>query len=43
MLKITDACKTFAKGTSNEHTALRNLSLNLEKGDFVTILGSNGA
>ncbi len=43
MLKITDACKTFAKGTSNEHTALRNFSLNLEKGDFVTILGSNGA
>ena len=43
MLKITEACKTFAKGTSNEHTALRNLSLNLEKGDFVTILGSNGA
>ncbi len=43
MLKITDACKIFAKGTSNEHTALRNLSLNLEKGDFVTILGSNGA
>lgn len=43
MLKITDACKTFAKGTSNEHTTLRNLSLNLEKGDFVTILGSNGA
>lgn len=43
MLKITDASKTFAKGTSNEHTALRNLSLNLEKGDFVTILGSNGA
>ena len=43
MLKIEGATKTFAKGTSNEHTALNNLSLSLAPGDFVTILGSNGA
>lgn len=43
MLKIEGATKTFAKGTSNEHTALNKLSLSLASGDFVTILGSNGA
>ena len=43
MLKIKNISKTFNPGTVNEKTALRNLSLHLEKGDFVTILGSNGA
>lgn len=43
MLKIHDISKTFYPGTVNEKTALRNLSLHLNKGDFVTILGSNGA
>ena len=43
MLKIHDISKTFYPGTVNEKTALKNLSLHLNKGDFVTILGSNGA
>ena len=43
MLKISNISKTFNPGTINEKTALTNLSLHLEKGDFVTILGSNGA
>ncbi len=43
MLKITSISKTFNPGTVNEKKALTNLSLHLEKGDFVTILGSNGA
>ncbi len=43
MLKITNACKTFAKGTVNEHMALDHLNLTVEDGEFVTILGSNGA
>ena len=43
MLKITNISKTFNPGTINEKKALTNLSLHLEKGDFVTILGSNGA
>nr|MBQ8244150.1 ATP-binding cassette domain-containing protein [Oscillospiraceae bacterium] len=43
MLKINNISKTFNPGTVNEKTALSNLSLHLEKGDFVTILGSNGA
>jgi len=33
----------FSKGTVNEHKALDNVSLHLDKGDFVTVLGSNGA
>ncbi|MBO7253257.1 MAG: ATP-binding cassette domain-containing protein [Oscillospiraceae bacterium] len=43
MLKISGISKTFYPGTVNEKTALRDLSLQLDKGDFVTILGSNGA
>ena len=43
MLKISNISKTFNPGTINEKKALTNLSLHLQKGDFVTILGSNGA
>ena len=43
MLKLEGICLTFNPGTVNEKKALENLSLHLEKGDFVTILGSNGA
>ena len=43
MLKINNISKTFNPGTVNEKKALSNLSLHLNKGDFVTILGSNGA
>jgi len=43
MLKISNISKTFNPGTVNEKRALSNLSLNLDSGDFVTILGSNGA
>jgi ABC-type uncharacterized transport system, ATPase component len=43
MLEIINACKTFLKGTANEHIALDNLNLTLETGEFVTIIGSNGA
>lgn len=43
MLKIHNISKTFNPGTVNEKKALSGLSLELAKGDFVTILGSNGA
>lgn len=43
MLELKDISKTFAKGTVNEHTALKNINLSLKKGEFVTIVGSNGA
>ena len=43
MLKIQNISKTFEKGTVNEHVAIRDLSLQLNAGEFVTIVGSNGA
>ncbi|MBQ9196825.1 MAG: ATP-binding cassette domain-containing protein [Clostridia bacterium] len=42
-LSLIGLKKTFEKGTINEKLALDNLSLKVEKGDFITILGSNGA
>ena len=43
MLKIRHISKTFHPGTINAKTALSDLSLHLDQGDFVTIIGSNGA
>ena len=43
MLKLNGISKTFAPGTPNEKRALSGLNLYLAPGDFVTILGSNGA
>lgn len=43
MLKLSHISKTFNPGTVNEKIAIRDLSLHLEKGDFATIIGSNGA
>ena len=43
MLKITNLCKTFNPGTVNAKTALRGLNLELNDGDFVTVIGGNGA
>ena len=43
MLDIQNISKTFAKGTVNEHVAIKDLSLKLNDGEFVTIVGSNGA
>jgi len=43
MLRVADICKTFNKGSINEKTALDNVSLFLDKGEFVTVIGGNGA
>ena len=43
MLKLDNIYKTFNKGTINEKKALAGLSLHLEPGDFVTVIGGNGA
>ena len=43
MLKLSQISKTLNPGTVNEKVAIRDLSLHLEKGDFATIIGSNGA
>lgn len=43
MLKITHLQKTFNAGTVNAKTALNGLNLTLNDGDFVTVIGGNGA
>lgn len=43
MLDLKKISKTFNPGTVNAKTAISNLSLHLDEGDFVTIIGSNGA
>jgi putative ABC transport system ATP-binding protein len=44
MLKMNNITKTFNSGTVDEHTAaLDHLSLTLRDGDFVTVIGGNGA
>ena len=43
MLELTNICKTFNPGTINEKVALRDVNLELNEGDFVTIIGGNGA
>ena len=43
MLKVENISKTFNPGTINEKKALNGISLHLQPGDFVTVIGSNGA
>lgn len=43
MLDIHEISKTFNPGTINEKRALHKLSLHLNPGDFVTVIGGNGA
>ena len=43
MLELRNICKTFNPGTVNEKVALNGLSLRLEEGEFVTVIGGNGA
>ena len=43
MLNISHISKSFNPGTPNEKLVLNDLSLNVEKGDFITIIGANGA
>lgn len=43
MLEIQNVSKTFNAGTVNQKTALNGLKLKLNEGDFVTVIGGNGA
>lgn len=43
MLELIDIHKTFNLGTINEKKALNGVDLHLEEGDFVTVIGGNGA
>jgi putative ABC transport system ATP-binding protein len=43
MLELTQLIKTFNPGTPNEVRALRNVSLTLQRGSFLIIIGTNGS
>src|SRR5690625_1028026 len=43
MLQLADISITFNEGTPDEKRALKSIDLNLNKGEFVTVIGGNGA
>ena len=43
MLKLFNVSKTFNRGTITEKIALKNINLEIEDGDFITVIGGNGA
>jgi putative ABC transport system ATP-binding protein len=43
MMEVRDLYKTFNPGTPIENLVLRGLSLTIESGQFITVIGSNGA
>ncbi|NLM00247.1 MAG: ATP-binding cassette domain-containing protein [Treponema sp.] len=43
MISLENIRMTFAEGTPDENTALKNINLNINTGDFITVIGSNGA
>ena len=43
MLKIQGLCKVFNPNTINENKVFDNFSIEVKKGEFITIIGSNGA
>src|ERR1043165_8775788 len=43
MIEIKNVTKTFNKGTANEVTALRDVSVTLRESEFVTVVGANGS
>ena len=43
LLKIEDIHKTFEAGTVNENHVLKGLDLTVEEGDFISVIGGNGA
>ena len=43
MLELRNVTKVFNPGTVNEKVAINDISLKLNDGDFVTVIGSNGA
>ncbi|MBG0774992.1 MAG: ABC transporter ATP-binding protein [Desulfovibrionaceae bacterium] len=43
MITLADVVKFFHRGTVNEVLALNNVSLEIARGDCITVIGSNGA
>ncbi|WP_022849621.1 ABC transporter ATP-binding protein [Limisalsivibrio acetivorans] len=43
MIRVDNICKTFNPGTVNENRAIDGVSLDIKKGDFITVIGGNGS
>ena len=43
MIELKNISKTFNKGTADEIAALKSLSLKINEGDFITVVGFNGS
>ncbi|OJF75773.1 MAG: ABC transporter ATP-binding protein [Treponema sp. CETP13] len=43
MITLKNIGMTFAQGTPDENCALKNINLDIQQGDFITVIGSNGA
>lgn len=43
MINLKNITKIFHQGTINENKAIKKMNLFIEKGDFITVIGSNGA
>ncbi len=43
LLRLNNVSKKFGVGSVDEVKALDNISLNIDNGDFITVIGSNGA
>ncbi len=43
MIALENISKTFNRGEVNEVTALRNINLKINKGEFVVVIGANGS
>ena len=43
MVRLENIIKIFSKGTIDEKVAINEITLHIRKGDFVTVIGSNGA
>lgn len=43
MLQLENISKTFNKGSINENKVFDNFNINIDNGDFVCVVGSNGA
>lgn len=43
LLTLENIHKTFEAGTVNENYVLKGLDLEVEEGDFISVIGGNGA
>lgn len=43
VLQVKHLQKVFFPGTDNERHVLKNINLQVDEGDFISVIGNNGA